>query len=714
MGFLCIKVQGIKVTKYTFSLEEKMAKDPICGMAVEEKHSSISTEIEGRKYFFCSNNCLDKFARPHKEYQKLKKLLVLGVVLTIPVMLFTYASPIPMQLNHYLLFSLATPVQFIVGWRFYRGALDSIKHKTTNMDVLIALGTSAAWFYSSVVTFFPSLFPFEHVYFETSAVIITLILTGNLLEYRTKVKAEGAIRKLFDLQPRTARVIRDSKEIEIPIEQIAINERILVRPGEKIPADGIIEKGQSYVNQAAITGESIPVLKETGDEVIGATINVDGLLEISAKKVGKDTVLSNIIKIVEDAKSSKVPLQKLVDKVSSYFVPTIVTIAVASGLLWYFVGGIGLTFSLLAFVSVIIIACPCALGIATPAALMVGSGKAAENGVLIKGGENLEILRKVQTVVFDKTGTLTTGNIVVTDVVSFELSDIEVLRLCSIAESGSEHPLAMAILKYAKEKGISVDTPDSFRAVSGLGVIAIYSEHEIMVGNRTLFLQNDISLEKVEKKIEKIGTQKKTLVLVAVDKKIVGAIAMQDEIKKHAANAIGLLKKQGLDIVMLTGDNETAAISIAKELGIKNIHHDILPADKAQIIAEIKKEKIVAMVGDGINDAPALASANVGIAIGSGTEVAKESGGIVLIGDDLRNVVTAFDLAKKTSAKIKQNLAWAFGYNTALVPIAAGALVPIFGPEMYSFLPFLAAGAMAFSDATVVGNSLLLGRYKPK
>ena len=681
-------------------------------MIVEEKENSISKEIEGQQYFFCSHHCLDKFTKPHREYQKLKKLLFVGVVLTIPTMVFTYAHIFPTHLSHYLLFVLATPVQFIVGYRFYRGSIDSIRHKTANMDILIAVGTSTAWLYSSIVTFFPDFFPFEHVYFETATVIITLILTGNLLEHRTKAKAENSMRKLFELKARTAHVIRNGKESEIPIEQITIGDILVVRPGEKIPTDGIIEKGHTFINQAAITGESAPVFKEVDDKVIGATINTDGLIEVKATKVGKDTVLSTIIKLVEDAKNSKLPLQNIVDKVSAYFVPMIIVIAITSGLLWYFVGQIGLTFSLLSFVSVIIIACPCAIGIATPAALMMGSSKSAENGILIKGGENLEIARRIRTMIFDKTGTLTTGKISVTDVVSFgEMSDVDVLRICSIAEQGSEHPLAKAVLKHAIDKGLPVKNPDSFRTKSGMGVVAKYEDHEIIVGNNQMLHQNNISASAPIEKIESYG---KTTVYVVFDKKLVGCIVFQDQIKENALEAIRMLKVRGIEIVMVTGDNKTTANMIGKELGIDKIFYDILPADKARIIQDFKKQgKIVAMVGDGINDAPALASADVGIAIGSGTEIAKETGGVVLIGDDLRNIVTALDLAKKTSSKIKQNLAWAFGYNTALVPIAAGILVPFFGPEMYSFLPFLAAGAMAFSDATVVGNSLLLARYKP-
>jgi len=687
--------------------------DPICGMDVENKNDAITTKLGEKQYFFCSNYCLDKFIEPQKQYQKLKLLLIFSISLTVPTILFTYLPIFPMQFNHYLLFLLATPVQFIAGKRFYVGLHDSIKHKTTNMDVLISVGTSTAWIYSVIVTFAPEFFPFDHVYFETSIVIITLILTGNLMEHRTKVKAEKAVRKLFELQPQTAHVIRNGKEEEIHIEQISVGEKIIVRPGEKIPTDGTIEKGSSFINQSAITGESIPVLKERGDEVIGGTISTDGFLEIVATNVGKDTVLSNLIKLVEEAKNSKIPLQRIVDKISKFFVPTIITIAVFSGFFWYLVGDIGLNFSLLAFISVIIIACPCAIGIATPAAIMIGSSKAAENGILIKGGENLEIARRIDTIIFDKTGTLTKGNVVVTDLISFgDFGDSEVLRLAAIAEQGSTHPLAKAVVKYAKEKGIPSIYPDEFRIETGLGIVAKFEDHSVMVGNPQMFQQKNLHIP-FDNMILQKNTFGKTLLYVAFDSVLIGAIFLQDELKDHASDTIKILKNKNIEVILVTGDNKTTADSIGSELGIKKIFHDVLPADKAKIIMELQNQgKIVSMVGDGINDAPALASADVGIAIGSGTEVAKETGGIVLIGDDLRNVVVALDLAKKTSTKIKQNLGWAFGYNTALVPIAAGILVPFFGQEMYSFLPFLAAGAMAFSDATVIGNSLLLNRYK--
>ena len=693
-----------------------MAKDPVCGMFVEEKKAPARQKIDGTEYFFCSKNCLNEFIAPEKELANLKKIVIIGVALTVPIALLTWFSILPDQINRYVLFSLSLPIQLWIGLRFYRGTIEAFKHRTTNMDVLIAMGTSAAWIYSTLVTFAPQLFPFTEVYFETASIIIILILIGRLLEHKTKTKASKAVRKLLDLQPRLAHVIRDGQEQDLPVEQLKINDTLVIKPGEKIPVDGIVIEGESSVDQSAITGESIPVPKGNGDEVIGATINKNGLLRVTATKVGKDTVLSQIIKLVDEAKSSRVPLQRLADKISSYFVPVVTTIAVVSGLAWFFVGGIGITFSLLAFVSVIIIACPCALGIATPAALMVGGGKAAENGILIKGGGYLEIARKVNAIIFDKTGTLTKGEPSVTDVLSLdeEFSEDEVLRLAAISEKGSEHPLGEAIVRMAKERKIAIGNADSFEAVTGHGIKVRYGNHTIFLGNRKLLKDHKIDIEKTQNHMTKLEEEGKTAVLLATDNKLVGIVAMADTVKENASNVIAQLQKNRIEVIMLTGDNEKTAKAIASKLGIEKVMAEVLPEDKEKTVRTLKSQgKIVAMVGDGVNDAPALAAADLGIAIGSGTDVAKETGGIVLIKEDLLDVIKAIEISKKTVSKIKQNLFWAFAYNTALIPIAGGVLVPIFGAEMYSYLPFLAAGAMAFSSATVVGNSLLLGRYKP-
>ena len=694
-----------------------MAKDPVCGMFVEEKPSAIRHTVDDKEYFFCSTQCLNEFTAPEKELKKLKTITVVSIALTIPITLFTYLMLLPREINSYVLLALTTPVQFWAGWRFYKGTWDAVKAKASNMDTLIAVGTTAAFLYSTVVTILPGLFPFEGVYFETAAIIITLILIGRLLETRTKEKASSAVRKLLDLQPRLARVIRDGREEEIPVEQVQEGDLFVIKPGERIPTDGVVIEGLSSVDESTVTGESIPVDKTVGSELIGATINKSGLLKARATKVGQDTVLSQIIALVQEARTGKAPMQRMADQVAKYFVPGVVMVAVASALAWYFIGGIGLTFSLLAFVSVIIIACPCALGIATPAALMMGTGKGAENGILFKGGEYLEIARKISTAVFDKTGTLTKGQPEVTDVIA--LSDIgqqELLRLAAIAESGSEHPLGQAVVRKAKEHGLIIANPESFEAVSGHGLRATYAGHTIMIGNRKMMADNGMAVsEHVNSQMSMLETEGKTATLASIDGKLAGVIAMADTPKEHAREAIDALKQIGIEVIMLTGDNERTAKAISSKLGIDRVIAQVLPQQKEEVIAKLKSEgKVVAMVGDGINDAPALARADLGIAIGSGTDVAKETGGIILIKNDLRDVVTALELGRKTISKIKQNLFWAFAYNTGLIPIAAGVLVPIFGPQIYEWLPFLAAGAMALSSVSVVANSLLLGKYRPK
>ena len=709
-----------------------MAKDPVCGMFVEEKPDSIRYNKDGREYYFCSKQCLDEFTQPEKELKKLKLYVAISIALTIPIVILSLPHMLPMQFgkffpmdimhnSNYIMLTLATLLQFWIGWRFYRGLWDGIKARASNMDTLIAIGTTAAYLYSATVTIIPGYFPFESVYFETAAIIITLILIGRLLETRTKEKASSAVRKLLDLQPKMAKVIRKGGvEEEIPIEQVQEGEVMVIRPGERIPTDGIVIEGSSSIDESAVTGESIPVDKKKGDEVIGATINKSGLLKVKATKVGQDTVLSQIITLVEEARTGKAQMQRLVDQVAKYFVPAVLAIAIGVGLGWYFIGDIGLTFSLLAFVSVIIIACPCALGIATPAALMMGSGKGAENGILFKGGEHLEIARKVRTIVFDKTGTLTKGKPSVTDImdISTGIGENELLRLAAIAESGSEHPLGQAIVNHAKEKGILVSNPDSYEAVSGHGLRAKYADHTILIGNRKLMQDNNIPVtESIDTTLNQLEIQGKTATLVAIDSKLSGIIALADTVKENAKEAIDTLtKSMGIEVIMLTGDNERTARAVASILGISRVIAQVLPQQKEQVISKLKAEerKVVAMVGDGINDAPALARADLGIAIGSGTDVAKETGGIILIKDDLRDVVTALDLGRKTVSKIKQNLFWAFAYNTGLIPIAAGVLVPFLGIGIFGWLPMLAGFAMAMSSVTVVGNSILLGRYKPR
>src|SRR5919109_1457771 len=514
-----------------------MAKDPVCGMFVEEKPESIRYNKDGRVYYFCSKQCLDEFTQPEKELKKLKMYVAISVALAIPIVIFSLPHMLPIQFgglfpmdvmhySNYVMLALATPLQFWIGWRFYRGLWDGIKARASNMDTLIAIGTTAAYLYSATVTIIPGYFPFESVYFETAAIIITLILIGRLLETRTKEKASDAVRKLLDLQPKMAKVIRGEKleEVEIPIEEVQEGDVMVVRPGERIAKDGSVIEGSSFIDESAITGESIPVDKKSGDEVIGATINKGGLLKIKATKIGQDTVLSQIITLVEEARTGKAQMQRLVDQVAKYFVPAVLGIAIGVGLGWYFAGNIGITFSLLAFVSVIIIACPCALGIATPAALMMGTGKGAENGILFKGGEYLEIARKVRTVVFDKTGTLTKGQPEVTDVIalSSNISEQELLRLAAIAESGSEHPLGQAVVRKAKEQGLVVTTPESFKAISGHGLKAGYAGHIIMMGNRKMMADNRIAITEqlFESTMTMLETEGKTVTLVSIDEKL--------------------------------------------------------------------------------------------------------------------------------------------------------------------------------------------------
>lgn len=710
-----------------------MGKDPVCGMFVEEKPNAIKYVKDGREYYFCSNQCSAEFMQPERELSKLKLYVAISIALTIPITIFSLPHMFPnlvglfpadmMHDSNYIMLALATPLQFWIGWRFYRGLWDGIKAKASNMDTLIAIGTTAAYSYSAVVTFVPGYFPFTSVYFETGAIIITLILIGRLLETRTKEKASNSVRKLLDLQPKMAKVLRKKVEVEIPIEQVLEGEVMVIRPGERIPTDGVIIEGSSSIDESAVTGESIPVDKTKEDQVIGATINKNGFLKVKATKVGQDTVLSQIITLVEEARTGKAGMQRLVDQVAKYFVPGVLGIAIGVGLGWYFIGDIGFTFSLLAFVSVIIIACPCALGIATPAALMMGAGKGAENGILFKGGEYLEMAKRIKTIVFDKTGTLTKGKPSVTDIIDLSgMGEGEFLRLVAIAESASEHPLGQAIVNDAREKGVMISNPDSFEAVSGHGLEARYADHAILIGNRRLMDDNNIALPKtLDTMVSQFEVQGKTAILTAIDNRLAGIIGLADTIKENTKQAIDFLKLMGMEVVMLTGDNERTAKAVADKLGIDRVIAQVFPEQKEQVISKLKNEDrgrgqrtIVAMVGDGINDAPALATADLGIAIGSGTDVAKETGGIILIKDDIRDVVTAVDLGRKTVAKIKQNLFWAFAYNTGLIPIAGGILVPLLGVGIFEWLPMLAGLAMAMSSATVVGNSLLLGRYRSK
>ncbi|MBI4170971.1 MAG: heavy metal translocating P-type ATPase [Candidatus Aenigmarchaeota archaeon] len=698
-----------------------MAKDIICGMYVDENKAPFKATQDGVKYYFCSGNCLNTFLRPQKEMRILKYMAIFSLVLGAATAVFEYIYPInwfgiP---NYIWLFLFATPVQFIGGWKFYLGTRDAIRARQANMDSLIAIGTSAAWIYSTIYAFqgilWPQIFPRvtaggPEVYFTESGLIIGFILLGRYMEHIVKGRASHAIRKLLDLQPKLARVIRNRKEMEIPVEQVKVGDILIVKPGEKMPVDGIVVDGYSSVDQSMITGESIPVEKKRGDGIIGATINKTGMLKIKATKVGQDTALSQIVKMVQEAVVSRTPIQRLADKISSYFVPAVVAIAIVSFLFWYYVAGLPFALALTMLIAVLIVACPCALGIATPAAIMIGAGKGAQNGILIKSGEYLEKAHKLTTIVFDKTGTLTKGEPDVTDIISLgKRSEKEILKYAAIAEKGSEHPLGDAIVKSAMAKKINVPDPARFRAVPGHGVEASYRGKKILLGNRKLMAKYKIPAEETESHLTKLETDGKTAMILAVGRSAIGIIAVADTLKENSAKAVAMLEKMGIEVIMLTGDNPRTANAIAGKLDIKRVLAEVLPQDKAKEIKKLQKEgKIVAMVGDGINDAPALAQADVGIAIGSGTDIAKETGGIVLIKNEISDVVTSIDLSKKTVRKIKQNLFWAFFYNIALIPIAAGALYPFTGVLLN---PIYAAIAMATSSITVVGNSMLLNRY---
>ena len=697
-----------------------MAKDPVCGMVVNEE-TGISSEVGGRLFYFCSPMCKQTFIQPEKELAKMKKRMYVaasGVLVLAIIRAAFYISvaagamvvswipfpEIPFLSYGMILFIIVTPVQFIGGWSFYVGAYHSIKHRTANMDLLIAIATLTAYFYSTVVLFFPDSIPGEekYVYFEVSAVIIAFVLFGKYMEEAIKKKSSAAVKKLLDLKPAMARVIRDNLEVDIPSSQVIQGDVMVIKPGEKIPTDGIVVEGESSVDEKMITGESLPVGKKPDDLVIGATLNKQGLLKVRATKVGQETALAQIIQVVEQAQGSTAKAQRLADSIAAKFVPAVVSTSAITLLVWYFVMS-DFVSGLLAFVAVLIIACPCALGVATPAALMVGVGKGAESGILIRGAEYLERSQKITTVVFDKTGTLTKGEPEVTDIVSLgNYSEKEIMEFGGSVESGSEHPIAQAMVKKIKELNITLLPLKEFESLNGLGVKATVNSRNIFNGNRKMMKQFGIQTEKAESKLRELESQGKTAILVAVDDNIEGIIAVADSLKESSPMAISALDDLRIECIMITGDNEKTAIAIAKQVGIKTIIANVLPSEKALEIKKLQSQgKVVAMVGDGINDAPALAQADIGIAIGSGSDIAKETGGIVLIKDDVMDVSRAIRLSRVTMKKIKQNLFWAFAYNSGAIPLAAIGLLS----------PIIAAAAMALSSISVIANSAMLKRY---
>jgi len=664
----------------------------------------------------------ERIAR-EKELTRLKWKFIIGAILLVPILILMYGASLlekwmglSREVNFFIQFLLATPVQFWVGRQFYVGFWKATKHKTSDMNTLIAVGTSAAYFYSLIATFLPHLFMVKglmlDVYFDTSAAIVVLILLGRFLEARAKGKTSEAIKKLIGLQPKTARVIRNGNEVDIPVGEVSLGDIVVVRPGEKIPVDGIVREGYSSIDESMVTGESLPVEKKAGDTAIGATINKTGTFKFEATKVGKDTVLAQIIRLVQEAQGSKPPIARMVDVIASYFVPIVIAIAIVTFLVWYFFGPHpALTYAFLNFVAVLIIACPCALGLATPTSIMVGTGKGAENGILIRGAEALETAHQLNTIVLDKTGTLTRGEPSVTDIIESEgFTKKEILTLAASAERGSEHPLGEAIVKKAKEEDLDLLDAKDFQAIAGQGIEATINSKRVLLGNVRLMEEKKVFLNGLSEKAELSSNEGMTPMFLAVEEKAVGIIAVADTLKENSKEAIEALHRMGLEVVMLTGDRERTAKAIANQIGIDRVLAEVLPEMKAEEVKRLQAEgKKVGMVGDGINDAPALAQADVGIAIGTGTDVAMESSDITLIGGDLRGVVTAIALSKATIRNIKQNLFWAFAYNTILIPVAAGVLFPFFGILLN---PIFAAGAMAFSSVTVVTNALRLRKFK--
>jgi Cu+-exporting ATPase len=666
-----------------------------------------------------------------EEERSLLSRLRVGLFLGVPLLLLAHWEMVAgsgrMPLSSFtialLQLVLATPIQFYVGSRFYRGAFATAKHGTTDMNTLVALGTTVAYVYSVIATFFPGLFAVPgaapHVYYGTSAAIIVLVLLGRYFETRAKGRTSEAVKKLIGLAPKSARVIRDGEEVDIPLEEVSAGERLVVRPGEKVPVDGTVEEGASSVDESMMTGEPIPKDKGEGDIVTGGTMNINGRLVVRATHVGKDTVLSRIVRMVQEAQGSKPPIGRLADVIASWFVPAVIGVALLTFAAWFALGPEPrLTYAMLSTISVLIIACPCALGLATPTSIMVGTGKGAELGILIRSGAALETTHKVDTVVLDKTGTVTRGRPEVSEIRaapggSFQEEEgwRELLRLAASAETGSEHPLADAVVRGAKEKGLALSSPGDFHSLPGHGVRATVEGRSVHVGSVRWLTEEGIDVSTLPSDARKLSESGATVIFVAVDGKAAGMVAVADKVKDGAPEAIGVLREMGLDVVMLTGDNPGTAKSVASQAGIKRVRAEVLPDQKAEEVRKIQAEgKVVAMVGDGINDAPALAQADVGMAIGTGTDIAIESGDIVLMSGDLKGVASAIALSRATLRNIRQNLFWAFAYNVLLIPVAAGVLFPHF---QVLLSPILAAAAMGLSSVTVVSNALRLRKFHP-
>lgn len=722
------KVLGVREANVNFAAEKAL-------IAFDENQAGTQDFIEAIKKAGYSTTLIDEKdsefdkKKREREINVLRKKFLFGLIFSLPMLYFMFldffkwlpgGGIFPPYFGIVSLV-LATPVQFIIGAGFYKGMWSSLKMKTFNMDSLIAIGTSTAFFYSLINFLIYSIrqgtivgldgMKIPELYFETAVFLITFVILGKWLEAKAKGKTSDAIKKLMGLQAKTARVIREGKALDISIDEVTHGDIILVRPGEKVPVDGVITKGSSALDESMVTGESLPVEKNVGDTVIGATINKTGSFEFEATKIGSETTLSQIIRLIEEAQGSKAPIQAFADRISAWFVPVVIGLAILTLVVWLLLG-FSISFALMAFTAVIVIACPCALGLATPTAIMVGTGKGAEHGILIKGGEPLEAAEKIKTIIFDKTGTLTNGKPAVTDILS--LSDVnkdDILQISASLEKSSEHPLAEAIYNYADEEGIKLDEVSDFKAIPGHGVEGKINGCKYYLGNRRLI--SDIAkleIEKIDRKMSLVEEEGKTVMVLSSEKEIIGIIGVADTVKETSREAACKLKDMGIDVWMITGDNQRTATAIAKEVGIENVLAEVLPEDKANEVKKLQDNgKVVAMVGDGINDAPALAQANLGIAMGSGTDVAMETGGVVIIKNDLRDVVKAIELSKETMTKIRQNMFFALFYNVIGIPIAARVFIGL----GLVLKPELAGLAMAMSSISVVSNSMLLRNFRP-
>ncbi|WP_270343934.1 heavy metal translocating P-type ATPase [Bacillus mobilis] len=709
------KLEGVNEATVNFALESATVDFNPDEINVNEMKSAI-TKL-GYKLEVKSDEQDGSTDHRLQEIERQKKKFIISFILSFPLLWamvshFSFTSFIylpDMLMNPWVQLALATPVQFIIGGQFYVGAYKALRNKSANMDVLVALGTSAAYFYSVYLSI-QSIGSSEHMtdlYFETSAVLITLIILGKLFEAKAKGRSSEAIKKLMGLQAKTATVVRDGTEMKILIEEVVAGDIVYVKPGEKIPVDGEIVEGKSAIDESMLTGESIPVDKTIGDVVIGSTMNKNGFLKVKATKVGRDTALAQIIKVVEEAQGSKAPIQRVADQISGIFVPVVVVIAIITFAVWMlFVTPGDFGGALEKMIAVLVIACPCALGLATPTSIMAGSGRSAEYGILFKGGEHLEATHRLDTVILDKTGTVTNGKPVLTDVIVADgFHEEELLRLVGAAEKNSEHPLAEAIVEGIKEKKIDIPSSKTFEAIPGFGIESVVEGKQLLIGTRRLMKKFDIDIEEVSKSMEALEREGKTAMLIAIDKEYAGIVAVADTVKDTSKAAIARLKKMGLDVVMITGDNTQTAQAIAKQVGIDHVIAEVLPEGKAEEVKKLQAQgKKVAMVGDGINDAPALATADIGMAIGTGTDVAMEAADITLIRGDLNSIADAIFMSKMTIRNIKQNLFWALAYNGLGIPIAA-----------FGFLaPWVAGAAMAFSSVSVVLNALRLQRVKLK